>query len=326
MKEITTIKKVSLTYNELMQLSNVKANRCGYLKKAEAIENGFSEADWDKFIKRAASLKKTIKQKGFSKASFFVIAKDEEGNLYLLDGQGRRMALMMLHDNDHFDFSDWEFVCDLYVDPMSEDRMNKLIKEMNTGNKNWATKDLRRSDVIAANNESATEAFNEAKKLEDNYGITNYMANLLTFGEKPSHMRNGNTDVLTTSDYASTKEAFTEAYLKFVVNASYKVDRNGEIVERPKKIQTQIRNVNFGISFVGCLRDIVKYHNKNVEEAREDINYFVDKLLDACSGDDNFVKQFVMCDKKDKCVVANKVRSICSRKANLRNALYLETA
>lgn len=85
MKEITSIKKVSLTYDELMGLLNLKANRCGYLKEEDAINNGFSEKDWNSFISRANNMRKKIKKEGFSKASFFVIAKDSDGNLYLLD-------------------------------------------------------------------------------------------------------------------------------------------------------------------------------------------------------------------------------------------------
>lgn len=321
MKTVDNITKVSLTYTELMKCLSVDTNRCGYLKKEEALNNGFSEADWDKFIKRAKKLKKIIKVKGFSRASFFVLAKDDKGNLYLLDGQGRRKALQLMQDEDHVDFSSWEFVCDLYKEPMSKQEMSKLIIDLNTGNTNWQTKDIRRNNVLSTDDEEVKKAYNYTKGLIDKYGIRDYVANLLTFGEKASHQRNGVSDPFSTKDYAITKDIFTEAYLKFVVNASYKKDKDGNDVERNSTVRDAIRNVTFAISFNSCMRGIVKTHNNNVEEAKDDIMYFVDRLLDACSGDDTYVKQFVKCDKKDKEVVANKVRSNCRRKS-VYEALY----
>ena len=72
MKTINNIIKVSLSYTELMNCFSVDTNRCGYLTKADALNNGFSESDWNKYISRAQKLKKTIIKKGFSKASFFI--------------------------------------------------------------------------------------------------------------------------------------------------------------------------------------------------------------------------------------------------------------
>lgn len=313
MKEIDSIKKVSLTYNELMNVLNVKSNRCGYLKKDEAMANGFSEADWNRFISRAKKMKKTITEQGFSKASFFVLAKDSEGNIYLLDGQGRRMALKMMHDDDKKDFSEWEFVCDLYVDPKTDDEMNELIKEMNTGNTNWQTKDIRRSDVLAANNESVTEAYETVKKLEDEYGICNYAANLFTFGEKASHMRSKGTKPLSTSDYAITKDVFTAAYLKFIVNASYKKDKDGNDIERSKNTQNKLRSANLATALNTCMRKIVKSHNNILEDSIDDIDYFIDKMLIAFDGDDAYVNQLSKCDTNYDSL-ASKVKRYVGRK------------
>lgn len=92
-----------------------------------------------------------------------------------------------------------------------------------------------------------------------------------------------------------------------------------------KKSEKKIRNTNFAISFNSCLRNIVKYHNNNVDKAKEDIMYFTDRLIEACKGDDEYVKQFVKCDKKDKEIVANKIRQFC-RKKTICDALYKNIA
>lgn len=326
MKSISLISKVSITYAELMKFRVVSTNRCGYLKKEIALENGFSELDWEKFVKRARKLAKTIKKDGFSRASFFVLAKDFEGNIYLLDGQGRRMALKLLQEEENLDFSSWEFTCDLFNEPMTQNEMAKLIIELNTGNTNWQTKDIRRSNALSANDEEVRIAYKYAKNFQDKYELGDYVANLFVFGEKASHQRASKTDPFSTKDYSPYKDTFMEAYAKFVVNASYGKDKNGNDVERCNAVKKAIRNSNFAISFNSCLRSMVKYYNGNVEKAKDDIMYFVDRLLDSCNGDDAYVKQFVKCAKKDKEIVADKARHGSRMRKSVLTALYGKVA
>ena len=326
MREISGVKKVGLTYDELMKVHCVLQNRLGYLSKKEALENGFSEADWDKFLSRAKKLKKTILAKGFSKTSCFVLAKNENGDLYILDGQGRRMALKLIHEEEHKILDD-VFVCDLYTEPMTEQEMSKYIIDMNTGNTNWRTQDIRRCDAMSSDDEEVKKAYAYTKKLMDDLEIGDYNACLFTYGEKASHQKIESL-TLSTRNYAVTREIFTEAYKKFIVNLSYKKDKNGNDIERPQNVKKSIRNVAFAISFNSCLRSIVRAHNNDVNEAKDDIMHFVDVLLKAANGDDAYVKQFVKCSKKDKEVVANKVKSYLSRgcRKTIIEALYKTAA
>ena len=326
MKTITTISNVSLTYADLMKCHSVGTNRCGYLNKETALQNGFSELDWDKFIKRAKKLCKTIQKDGFSRASFFVLAKDFDGNIHLLDGQRRRMALKMLNEEEHFDFSTWEFVGILFNDPMTKKEMGQLVIELNTGNTNWQTKDIRRSNAISADDEEVRIAYQYAKDFQDKYELGDYVANLFVFGEKASHQRATKTDPFSTRDYSPYKDVFMEAYAKFVENASYGKDKNGNDIERSSVVKKAIRNSNFAISFNSCLRSIVKYNDGNVEKAKDDIMYFVDRLLDSCNGDDAYVKQFVKCAKKDKEIVADKARHGSRMRRSVLLALYGKVA
>lgn len=321
MKTINEIQKVSLTYSELINCNSVDTNRCGYLKKEEALKNGFSEVDWNNFLSRAKKLKKIIKTNGFSKASCFVLAKNDEGKLYLLDGQGRRKALELMSTEDGIDLSSWEFVCDLYSEPMTQEEMSKLIKDLNIGNTNWQTKDIRRSDAISSDDVEVKTAYKYTKDLMDKYQLSDYIVCLFTYGEKASHQRNSSSHPYSTKDYVSTKSIFTEAYLRFICGASVRVDKDGNLVPRSKSVMRKIRNTNFAISFNSCLRRIVEQHERKVEMAKDDIMYFVEKLLDASSGDDEFMKQFVTCEAKDKHVVANKVKKYC-KKDSVKLALY----
>lgn len=319
MKEVNSIKKVSLTFDELMSCSIIPSNRCGYLTQEEALKNGFSIADWDEFIKRATKLKKIIKTKNFSKASFFVLAKDETNKLYILDGQGRRMALAMINEDE--DIRDCEFICDLYCNPLSITEMSSLIRDMNTANTNWKSKDVRRSDAIASGDREVQIAFEYTKSLIDNYGLTDYMANLLTFGERASHQRSVGS-ILSTRDYSPTKDLFTELYIKVIEELSYTEGPNGERIKHPLKLCRKIRNNDFGISFVACLRKILIMHGGNVANAKSDLLYFIDKIITTGKGDQKYVENFVKCGSKEQRVVADKVRKSCGRKKSLREALY----
>ena len=319
MKLITTIQKVSLTFDELMSCSSVPSNRCGYLNQRDALNNGFSSHDWDQFIKRASKLKKIIKGQGFSQASHFTLATDENGTIYLLDGQGRRKALQML--SEEVDISQNEFTADLYTQPLTIEEMSKLIKDMNTANTNWKTQDIRRSDAIASNDEEIKKAFEYVKSLTDEYGVNNYMANLLTYGECASHQRT-NSSTLSTRDYAITKDIFTHAYLKVISSLSQSATPNGDNVDHPSSTKQKIRNSNFGISFVACLRKIVRYYDGDLMNALNDITYFVERIIEKGRGvNKQYVEDFVKCPTKDQSEVANKIRSNC-RRPSVRKALY----
>ena len=312
---------VVLTYDELLNCKIVKANRCGYTTEEEAIENGFSNADWEKFLKRAEKIKKVIKKNGFSRASFFTLAKDFEGDIYLLDGQGRRMALKLLCEKDNFDFSDWEFSCILFVNPMTIDEMSKLIIDLNTGNTNWQNKEIRRNLVMSTENEDCINAYNETKLLVDKYGISDYNANLLVFGEKASKMKSLSLEVFGTKDFVTTKDLFTEAYIKFITTSCYRYDVNGEKVKRSSDVISKIKSVNICISFVSCLRSIVDGHNGNIEESRKDVMGFVDNLIKFCDCNDQYLKAELTVGK-DKSALASKVKKYYKKNCVVKSVLY----
>jgi hypothetical protein len=309
----------NISFNELMKCRNVQANRCGYLTKEEALRNEWSENDWKKFVARANKMKKLIAKNGFSKASTFWIAKDRKGDHYIIDGQGRRYALFLMQ-NDGVDISSWMFSCNVFKKPMTQKEMTREIISLNTGSKNWMTSEIRRSDAISSGDKKVKDAYLFTKKLCDEHGLTDYTANLLAFGEKASHQRS-DYKVLSTDNYSPYREAFTAAYLRYVDTVSFKKGMDGKDIPRNAHLCRAIRGTNFAISANSCMRRIVAYHKGDVKKAEPDINYFVDALISRCNGDDDYVRQFVKCDKKDMEVVANKIRCVCRRKS-VREALY----
>ena len=319
MKEITGIKKVKITYNELINLNTIFTNRCGEITLEKAKEKGYSEMEFKTLETRAKKLVKIINAKGFSMASTFAVAIGKDGKYYILDGQGRRMALKMINDSGR-DISAWEFNCDLYTEPMEFSDMSKLIRDYNTGNTNWKNSEIRRCDVLGSGNKEVLEAYNYVKKLKEDYGINDYMANLLTFGEKGSHQRSNGMNAFTPSDYSETKDLFTNAYLKLIVNASYAIDKDGNSVERSKAAQSAIRNTNLGIALVSLFRSIVDLHKNDEEINRDenianDIDYVVEKILSTCcDGVDSYMRQNLKMSSKSANELWGKIRKNIGKK------------
>lgn len=310
---------VTVPWDELCGFHSVDSNRCGYLTWEEAKTNGFSQADWDRFQQRSRKLMKTIHTNGFSNASIFTLAKDENGVPHILDGQGRRMALWLLAQEHGLDLSKMEFKCRLFTNPMSIKDMSVLIKEMNTNSTNWQTKDLRRSDAIASDDPSVMEAHMASKALQEALGISDCAANLLLFGTKATHQRSSG-QMFSTADYVQHKDLFIDIYTKILKALDYIPNQNGPgQVLRPKAIRTIIRKTNFLIALIGCLRDIIKYH-PNVEDAIPDLYHFAEKVIKAASGDNAYIEVFMKMGK-EKSALKEKVRKHC-KKASIRAALF----
>lgn len=310
---------VTVPWDELCAFHSVDSNRCGYLTWAEAEANGFSLLDWNRYQQRANKLKRTILANGFSQASVFTLAKDENNNHYILDGQGRRMALWLLAQEHGYDLSQLEFKCRLFTKPMSIKEMSALIKDMNTNSTNWQTKDLRRSDAIASDDPEVLKAYKYASEVAERLGVPDFAANLLIFGESATHQRKSG-KIFSTRDYSPTKDLFIDVYEQ-ILNA---LDRTpsqigGEEVLHSKSTRTAIRNSNFLIALRGCLRDIIMYHG-SIEDAIEDIHYFKERIISAAKGDSIYVKTFMKMGK-EKAALKEKMRKHC-RKTSVKTALF----
>lgn len=326
MKEVTNIKMVYVTFSELLSYLNVETNRCGYTTKEEANLNGFSDEDYNKFVRRALKIMKSIKKHGWKKSSFFTICRDEENNIYLLDGQGRRMALKLMAEKYNSDFSSWTFLCKYHINPMTKEEMSEEVVNLNTGNKNWNNEELFRSYAMQSGDKSVMEAFKETKRIKDKLGVSDKTAKLLTFGEKASHLRSSGNGPLSESDYAITKDLYTNCMETIINGLSYKFDKDGNKVLRKAKTLEKIRRDNFTTGLITCFRKIVKQsgNNDHPSNAKDDLMYFADAVIRAGSGSDDFVAQFTHCDKPDYNLIASQIKKNVKNNKTICNALYSE--
>lgn len=326
MEKVENIIMVYVTYNELMSFKNVNTNRCGYLKKEDANINGFSDKEYEKFLRRAEGIKKLIKRKGWQESSFFTICKDHDGEIYLLDGQGRRMALYLMAENkkNPSDFSSWKFLCKFHINPMTKEEMSKCVVEINTGNKNWNNDELFRSYAMQTENESIIAAFNETKRIKEKLGVGSKTAKLLTFGEKASHLRSNGYDAFSEDDFVNTKDLYTNCLEKILDGLSVKYDKEGNKVKRNIETLKKIRRDNFTTCIITCFKRIVKQggNSDNPEKSKNDLLYFADAVVRAGSGADDYVQQFTNCYKEDYTIVAQRVKKNVKNNKTICKALY----
>ena len=322
MKEVTDFVIVIVNYDELLSFLTVPSNRCGYMTMEEAILNGFTEKDYTKFFNRSLKIRKDIKREGWRKDSFFYICKDFNGNIYLLDGQGRRMALNIIRDTQKAFVNSLDFYCVFYTKPMTMEEMQEAVIKLNTGTHNWTTDDLFRSYSIQSNDQSVINAYYETKKIKEKLGVSDKTAKLLVFGEKASHLRSSNSGPLSEKDYSTTKDLFSETLGNIFDGLSYKNDKNGNKIPRSKEIFKKIRRDNFSTALITCFKKITRQCDNDPDLTKETLKYFGEAVVRAGSGFDDFVQQFTSLPKADYSLIAQQIKKNVKNNDLIKNALY----
>jgi len=320
---------VSLSYDELMNCKFVKGNRVGCLTREEAIANGASEAEWADFVKRAEKTAKAIKKEGWRETSMFQIAKDIEGNIYILDGQGRRMAIKLLNE-DGINMENSTFDSVLYTNPMTIEEMSKKVYDLNTGNKNWSNNEVFASLAINKGGKVL-----EIKKMIDNYVDSiksNYDITLNAFktaiffcGYDFTHLRNTPDKGINLNMFY---DIYTQAYMRYVVNACY-LDNN---TKRTSTAIKKITNSNFAEAILSAFNTIankcMNEANGNVEIARTmvdaDIDDIVDRMLAKCDrlNDSALIREFNSINKENSRNAKGVVEFIGAKRGTTRYMQY----
>ena len=326
MKDVKSMTIKTMSFDELMNCKELNSNRCGCLNKEEALAHNYTEVDWQGLEKRAKKLKSNILKNGFREDSLFWVAKNEKGTMYILDGQGRRLAVKMIHDENKDFFGKGEFNC-VFCGEMSIEQMTEKIRNLNTGNKNWLNQDVRRCDAMSSDDEEVIKAYKHMEEVKNRLGVRDYVANLLVFGEKGSHTKANGAKQLKTSDYRVDKDVYIEAYERFLNEASYTVNRDGEKVLRGFSVRSAIRSTNFAISFVTNIRRIIKACQYDIDYAKQVINYFIDGLIRYCDCNDDFlIKDLKGFDKSASSITDRVKKHFISAKSckadKIREAFY----
>lgn len=208
------VKHDFINYSELCALNLHKVNRCGYVKKEDALANGFTETDYNKFINRCKKTLKDIKQNGYLETSTLIIAKcKDDGLIYLIEGQGRRGAIMIGSDKNEIDITN--IPCQIYESELTYREIGEKIRIHNTKKSaRWGCADISKSGAreLGGDYEWAYN-FVEQYKLRTNCG--SYMANLMVYGEKHSHKRNSSLP-FTQCDFREGYELFMSLYERYL--------------------------------------------------------------------------------------------------------------
>lgn len=289
-----------LSISELMSVSTKKTNRCGELSREKALSNDYSQKDWDAYIARATKLAKNIALNGYCQMSVFQIAESVTGEQYLIDGQGRRMALKICSEMSSEGIKvplPSQVPCLIYKG-VPEDEIDKAIFILNTGGKNWLNRDILRSKAIGEGGE-AKKLYDKIESYKQSFkgGIEpcDYMARYIFLGERGSHLRSFNNPDLEITTFS---EEWAKAYKYFVEGSSWVSVDNNEFKLRKKDTVKKICSQDFCIGIIqifksiekyisdeyyrkyGCTDDVVEKMRPEIESAFLD---FADRLIEHCN-------------------------------------------
>jgi hypothetical protein len=278
MKRLTTT-KINLSYQELVNLHIHEFNRCGYITQEEALKHNQSVKDWDAFIKRCEATLNDIKKNGYLETSMIITAKcKEDGRTYLIEGQGRRGAIILGFENKKLDpetHNLLEIPSLHYEQELTYAEIAEKIREHNLKkSKPWKTNDIMQIDALIEGGE-CLEAYNIIKKYrEKNFrqdGI--YTCNMLHYGGKCSHIR-GHQRYLSVDNFREYYKIFTILYEEFINNFAKESSLKEHIRYR------KVRSCEFSIlweSFLVLIKNICIKHGLNVEEHMKKASDYLSK-------------------------------------------------
>ena len=274
-----------ITIDELMKVNTKDTNRCGELTREEALKKGFKDCDWNAYQTRANRIRKSIIEDGYHSDSVIRVAKcKDDGKWYIIDGQGRRMALKMIIDERGKIIK--EVPCLVYNSELSSSEIDQRIKDVNTLNTNWSGDNHLRALAYKEGGE-IWNAFQEIEKYKDSFAkhglaVTSYMSKYVFLGERGSHI--GSKNITDLKRFETFSDIFSSEYRRFVINASY----NGD-VQRTSDVKKKIRHTEFGIGIMQVFRAISDTAVKETESVtlarpiiEKEISDFVNKMLEKC--------------------------------------------
>lgn len=252
-----------LSYKELCNLNLHKINRCGEIVEQIALKN-YSQAQYDSFIKRCETTLKEIKKKGYNPTSMLILAKcKEDGLLYLIEGQGRRGAIILGTERGIINID--EIPCVIFAKELSYSEIGEEIIKHNIQKSNvmWKSDDIAASQARQIGGD-VEKAYMFQHEYQERLQLSSkpYMARLMIFGaNKASHIRDYS-HPFTFEDFRKDHELFMSLYEYFVKNFGRD--------EWKKKYRQKIRNQTLGIVYDSFF---TKLYNFTVEAGLDPYKY-----------------------------------------------------
>lgn len=177
-----TNKNVKFVFMTIEEVKNeckfFNENRNHYLSFKEANEHFFSNSSTKKTIKRIRQYQKDIFDKvGEWKICTPMIVYDVEGTKYIVDGQGRFMALS--DDSKNYDI----LIPVMLVEGKTYMEMIEDAIAMNTRQKKWTPSDMYRTHLLMNGKPEEAEQFLKLQtKYENELDVTDYVSRLILLG------------------------------------------------------------------------------------------------------------------------------------------------
>lgn len=190
MQERKNARMVTMTVDQIKEnCLFFEENRCHYLNYDEAANHYFNKFDVDKTKSRVKSYKDNIFAKQGEWAEVCAMKVDVvDGKNYVIDGQGRFIAL--LEYNKNADATITDVPVDMYFNKTHDEMVNDTMM-INTFQRNWSATDMFRAYLILnGRNDEANELLELMTKYSNELDVKQYTSSLILLGYGKASHRN----------------------------------------------------------------------------------------------------------------------------------------
>lgn len=231
-----------LTYDELKALKTTIINRANNERKGT-----YTKKQNERYEKRVKRLVKVIKRDGYDMHIPLYIGRTD-GMSYILDGQGRRDAIITINEASMQSSGVIEIpkVPVIVYDVANMDEMFGIIKSLNTNHTDWNTIDILRAKAFLTNNPYNLGIWDKLVEIMDEFQVGEYIATYIMFGHQGSHKN---------TIYDSIKHEYHEIYYETYRLLHQKVKAYGQ-----SDAMTLIKNANFYIVFSSFVTHLIQHY------------------------------------------------------------------
>lgn len=205
----------------------IEENRSHYLDDETSTAHNFTLYDKSRLVSRIKFYNNQIfKKKPLWKECCPMIVYYVDGKFYLVDGQGRFLAIDIYNRNAE------DKITEIPVQVIFNKTYNEMVEDMmalNRFNKNWSTSDLFRCQCLMTGDDSLCE---NMTRIKNELGVKEYPAKLILFGYTKSSHR----EAITSKEYSPYKDVMFKYFKKFYDGTTEACAGNKSQISTLKKI------------------------------------------------------------------------------------------
>lgn len=233
-----------ITFDELKSVKTTIVNRANNTNNSS-----YTDKQNERYERRVKRLVKVISRDGYDMHIPLYIG-NLNGEKYILDGQGRREAIIRINEKSLQTKGKLEIpnvpVITYTIDNVNE--MFGIIKSLNTNHTDWNTIDILRAKAYLTDNPYSINVWDKLVEIMDTFQVGEYIATYIMFGYNGSRKN---------TIYDSIKHEQYETYLETYRILHEKVMKYGD-----KNALVLIKNTNFYVVFSSFIGQLITHYRQ----------------------------------------------------------------